>query len=164
MLSLCPRPRCALTELHLTRAGSGSSPALAPLSKARAIARARISWANGNLVFSFSNRRLTGADGAHPPSNLPGTCARPPPPSPPRLPDPNAHPNLSPNQARAVPPSGALEGAAVQLERSEAMVAEARRSEAVRRLALPHPYPYSYPYPYPYLYPYTPSPSPSPSL
>ena len=48
-----------------------------------------------------------------------------------------------------MPPSGALEGAAVQLERSEAMVAEARRSEAVRRLALPHPYPYSYPYPEP---------------
>jgi len=54
-LSLCPRPRCALTELHLTRAGSGSSPALAPLSKARAIARARISWANGILIFSFSD-------------------------------------------------------------------------------------------------------------
>ena len=55
MLSLCPRPRCALTELHLTRAGSGSSPALAPLSKARAIARARISWANVNFIFSFSD-------------------------------------------------------------------------------------------------------------
>ena len=55
MLSLCPRPRCALTELHLTRAGSGSSPALAPLSKARAIARAQISWANGILIFSFSD-------------------------------------------------------------------------------------------------------------
>ena len=35
-----------------------------------------------------------------------------------------------------MPPPDALEAAAVQLERSEAVVAEARRSEAVRRVAL----------------------------
>ena len=40
-----------------------------------------------------------------------------------------------------MPPPHALEAAAVQLERSEAVVAEARRSEVVRRV-WPYPYPY----------------------
>ena len=38
-------------------------------------------------------------------------------------------------------PPDALVAAAAQLERSEAVVAEARRSEAVRRVAPPYPYP-----------------------
>ena len=52
-----------------------------------------------------------------------------------------------------LPRSAWLHGAAAaQLERSEAVVAEARRSEAVRRVALPLPLPLPL-YPYPYLYP-----------
>ena len=62
----------------------------------------------------------------------------PPPPSPPRLPGPNANPN--PNQARAVGlPPDALEAAAAQLERREAVVAEAERGGAPRGPALPLP-------------------------
>ena len=45
-------------------------------SGVQAIARARISWANVNFIFSLltaDHRRRRCA----PPSNLPGTCARP---------------------------------------------------------------------------------------
>jgi hypothetical protein len=79
-------------------------------------------------------------------SNLSGTCAASPRHH--RRPrhhvktspcGPNANPNPSPNPNQARPvglPPDALEAAAAQLERGEAVVAEARRSEAVRRVAL----------------------------
>jgi hypothetical protein len=131
---LCPRLRCSLTELRLTSLCAGEILCLhapAPLSKVRAIARAWISRVNGNFISSFPDS--IGNKGAR---GLPSHLAPrppPPPPSPPRLPGPNANPN--PNQARAVGlPPDALEAAAAQLERREAVVREAERG-AVRRVA-----------------------------
>ena len=133
---LCPRLRCTLTELrlsslHVRRRLILCLHAPAPLSKVRAIARAWISRVNGNFISSFPDS--IGNKGAR---GLPSHLAPrppPPPPSPPRLPGPNANPN--PNQARAVGlPPDALEAAAAQLERREAVVREAERG-AVRRVA-----------------------------
>ena len=50
--SLCSRPRCSGLSCA-SRLRSGSSRAVAPLDKARAIARARTSWAKENLIFLF---------------------------------------------------------------------------------------------------------------
>ena len=52
MPSLCSRPRCSGLSCA-SRLRSGRSRAVAPLDKARAIARARTSWAKENLFFLF---------------------------------------------------------------------------------------------------------------
>ena len=76
MPSLCPRPRRTLTECT-SRLRSGSSSALAPLSKARAIACALDLMGQRQLDLLVLPPLTIGAAGARPPSNLSGTCARP---------------------------------------------------------------------------------------
>ena len=69
MPSLCSRPRCSVAELRLT-----SGRAVAPLNKARAIARARTSWAKDNLIFLFPD----GGPSAPKVRTLPQTYPAPP--------------------------------------------------------------------------------------
>ena len=77
---LCPRLRCALTELHCASSLAGEILCLnapSPLSKVRAIARIWISRVNGNIISSFPDS--IGNKGARP-CLAPGTRPRPPPP------------------------------------------------------------------------------------
>ena len=93
MPSLCSRPRCSGLSCA-SRLRSGRSRAVAPLDKARAIARARTSWAKDNLIFLFPDGGPSAPIGTHPPSNLSGTSATalrcPPPPRAPPPPWPHA--------------------------------------------------------------------------
>ena len=151
MLSLCPRPRCALV-LWI-------QPCTCPSQQGAGHCPRSDLMGQRQLDLLVLCRRLTiGADGAHPLSNPAPALAPPPPPSPPRLPDLNAYPNPSPNpnQARAVPPSACRRTRWRRRLRSSSGARPwwPRRGGARRCAAWP------YPYPYPHLYPYTPTPLP----
>ena len=73
MPSLCSRPRCSGLSCA-SRLRSGRSRAVAPLDKARAIARARTSWAKENLIFLFPD----GGPSAPKVRTLPQTYPAPP--------------------------------------------------------------------------------------
>ena len=73
MPSLCSRPRCSGLSCA-SRLRSGRSRAVAPLDKARAIARARTSWAKENLIFLFPD----GGPSAPKVRTLPQTYPGPP--------------------------------------------------------------------------------------
>ena len=73
MPSLCSRPRCSGLSCA-SRLRSGRSRAVAPLDKARAIARARTSWAKDNLIFLFPD----GGPSAPKVRTLPQTYPAPP--------------------------------------------------------------------------------------
>ena len=73
MPSLCSRPRCSGLSCA-SRLRSRRSRAVAPLDKARAIARARTSWAKENLIFLFPD----GGPSAPKVRTLPQTYPAPP--------------------------------------------------------------------------------------